>query len=842
MHLWEEIDGERFHDQIEWIPYVYVKTDKSDIHTITGEPVVRKDFLHYNDYYDFQKNNEGASNVFENKVKAEIQFLAERYHKIPDDEMPVPKLLIYTIDIEVASEEGFPKAEEVKWPVTLISIKDNQTKKTITFGEQAYRGKRDIMYSYCKSERDLLDQFFNFMNKRSPDIITGWNVHDFDLVYLVNRAKKLFGEETRVYHKLSPINNVRSWETKDGKFNIDIAGVNILDYMDIFKWYSPDKLERNTLEVVANHVLKTGKLKYDHDDLLELYKNDWDTYVDYNIVDVDLVDTLEDQLGYIRLIQALSLLTKCPMKFYAAMTQLIEGALLTYYRRNNLCAPALMAGRQKGFPAAYVKEPQKGMHKWIIDIDITSSYPAHIIALNMSTETYFGRILDFTYDVTAKYTSAREFPEFHFSKFGHVKHYKGHDLVKFNTALDRGLFAIAPCGSVFTTNKPGVIAAVEKAIFYKRKDVKDQMKVLKNEAAPMGRGFEKDQKLERANELFSLQWAIKILLNAMFGITAVPYSRYFNTNIAEAITSCGRHTILQSEKFINEYFAKQGVEQDMVAYIDTDSLFIRLGHYFEGMEDFENADDQGKIDIILSFSKQLEEMVNKRIFIETQLGDYASQIHDFKIMFKQEIIAKTALFVKKKKYAYWVVNDEGTPADKLAVKGLEIVRSDSAEAVRTRLKHIYELIMKQAPEQELKDVIKKYRAELQNVTPEGIAANIGVNNINKYLNTGQPIKGTPWHVKGVHNYRQLLSILGLESKYENIHEGGKAKVVYVKNNPYNVETVTFQKWPIEFDKRLDIDYELMIDKFFVKKIGFLLEPMDKMDLLNQDTGFASLFG
>jgi hypothetical protein len=151
--------------------------------------------------------------------------------------------------------------------------------------------------------------------------------------------------------------------------------------------------------------------------------------------------------------------------------------------------------------------------------------------------------------------------------------------------------------------------------------------------------------------------------------------------------------------------------------------------------------------------------------------------------------------------------------------------------------------MKQAPEDELKTTIRKYRKELHNVTPEEIAANIGINNINKYLSTGQPISKTPWHVKGVHNYQILLKKFDLEQKYERIGEGGKAKVVYVKANPFQFETITFQKWPIEFDKYLIIDYDLMIDKFFIKKIGFLLEPMDKMDLLNVSSGlFDSLFG
>jgi DNA polymerase elongation subunit (family B) len=847
IHLWEEIEGERFYDEINWVPYVFLKTTKSDIHSIDGHPVARKDFNTHSDYYEFCKNNFENKNIYENNVRPEIQFLAEKYHEIPDDKLSVPKLRIYTIDIEVASEEGFPEAKDAKWPITLISIKDNQNKMVVTFGEKEYTGQKNKYYRHCKTETEILERFFNFVHKRPCDVYTGWNVYEFDLTYLIIRSMKLFGEGTSIYKKLSPIGIVRTWTGKKyGDLNIDIAGVHILDYMDIYKWYAPKPLEKYSLDFVAKYELGKTKLQYDYDDLKELYKNDWNTYVDYNVVDVDLVDDLEDKLGYIRLVQALSLLTKCPMKYYQAMTSLIEGALITHYRRNNMCAPIFMGGHQKSFPAAYVKEPQKGMHNWVIDIDIASSYPSHMIALNMSNETYFGRILEIPYGQMATYTKAREFPSFHMSKAGRIKEYKDKDLKKFNMALKRGLFAIAPCGSVFLTKKPGVIASVEKAVFYKRKDVKNQMKELRNEAAEMEDCPEKTEKQERAKELFALQWAIKILLNAVFGILAVPYSRYFNTNIAEAITSCGRHTILQSEKFVNEFFETDMDAKDMVAYIDTDSLFIKLGDYFEKTDaDWLASDDSVKIDKILDFSVMLEEYVNERIFEETQKGDYNSQVDDFKIMFKQEIIAKSALFVKKKKYAYWVVNDEGTPADDLAVKGLEIVRSDSAEDIRVRLKHVYELIMKQAPEKELSDTLKKYQSELKNVSPEGIAANIGVNNIKKYIGTGKPIKRTPWHVRGVHNYRILLKELGIDKKYEQIHEGEKAKVVYLKPNTYDLDIMTFQKWPTEFDRYLTIDYDLMIDKFFMNKVGFLLNPMGKESLLRSketENVFNAFFG
>ena len=168
-------------------------------------------------------------------------------------------------------------------------------------------------------------------------------------------------------------------------------------------------------------------------------------------------------------------------------------------------------------------------------------------------------------------------------------------------------------------------------------------------------GPEKKEMLEEAQELFSYQWALKIWLNAVFGILAVPYSRYFNTNIAEAITSCGRHTIKQGQKFVNEYFGDlkiDGLPSDMVAYIDTDSLFVRLGEYFSRVDpEWEDKPGEEKIQAIIDFSKnEIEPYVNMRTYEETQLMDFNSQVRDFKIEFKQEIIARTALFIKKKMF------------------------------------------------------------------------------------------------------------------------------------------------------------------------------------------------
>jgi DNA polymerase elongation subunit (family B) len=550
------------------------------------------------------------------------------------------------------------------------------------------------------------------------------------------------------------------------------------------------------------------------------------------------------------------------MKYYNAQTQLIEGLMLTYYRRNNLCAPHFTGGEQKPFEAAWVKEPQKGLHEWVVDVDITSSYPSHIITLNMSNETFFGRIMRLQEEEIVSYMRNKEFPPFKMIKEKNgeweVVVFEGKTLDTFNLGIQRGILAVAPCGSVFSTKKKGVVADVEKTVFFKRKEVKGKRKVFELKANEC-EGAEKEKYKNRGKEMDSLQLALKIMMNAFFGILSVPYSRYFNTHIAEAITSCGRWTIKQGEKFCNELLnnptedmlsmfktnkVKDFHQKDYVKYIDTDSLFVGLGEWIheQGFSDeWAKLEDDVKIQMIMDISRKMERYIDDRIFNETQLLDYNSQVHDFKIGFKQEIIAKTALFVKKKKYAYWLLNKEGVPKNEIKVTGLEIVRSESAEAIRPRLKSIMEMIMKQVPDDEIAIRMRKYTSELNKLTPEDLAANIGINNINKYLSSGVPIKGTPWHVKGVHNYRLLLNELGLKDKYEDIHEGLKAKVIYVKKNPYNIDTITFHEWPSEFDKVVQFDSEMMIDKFFVKKVRLLLDPLNKEHIIDTNESAVRLF-
>ena len=552
MYVWGQEGGKDYFNEENWVPYVFVRSSKGNIKTIDGQHVEKKYFNSYNDYYTFCKDN---YSIYENRVKPEIQYLSETYHNIEDENIRSPKLKIYSLDIEVAKGDGgFPKAEDAEAPVVLITIWNNLTNRAITFGEKEYRGNKDTTYLHCKNEQELLRKFFSFMHKHHPHIITGWNVQNFDILYLINRSKVLFGEKNDLYKNLSPINVVRTWKTKDDKFNIDIAGVCILDYYDLYRWYTLTKLESYKLDFVSKHELDKGKLDYseEYDTLYELYVKDWDKFVDYNIIDCKRVDELENKLGYIKLVQSLSLLTKVPMKFYNTMTHLIEGLLLVHFRRNELCAPFFVGGTQKTFEAAYVKEPQKGLWSWLFSLDIQSSYPSHIISLNISTETYFGRILGLSEERVINCIKRNEFPPFTLDKGEGIHKMEGKKLEGFNKAIKRKIFSVSPCGTLFINDKPGTISIVERNIFEKRLKIKTKMYGAIDSRDRATYDEQKQSFSDEASRLKSFQWALKILLNAMFGITAVPYSRYFNPDIAEAITSCGRYTLRMGEKYTNE--------------------------------------------------------------------------------------------------------------------------------------------------------------------------------------------------------------------------------------------------------------------------------------------------
>ena len=290
-------------------------------------------------------------------------------------------------------------------------------------------------------------------------------------------------------------------------------------------------------------------------------------------------------------------------------------------------------------------------------------------------------------------------------------------------------------------------------------------------------------------------------------------------------------------------------QQDYISYSDTDSLFIRFSHFLEisGIDTkiWNSLPQSSRTPILIKLSKAVERVVNERSFNELQIGDYNSFVKrdDFSIKFKQEIICSNMLHLGSKMYAYHVVNNEGFDCDKVDAKGIEIVRSTSPKVLRTALKDLLEHLLKGKDDEFLNNLMETHKKGFYKVIPEDISINSGVNNISEYVNEDFTFKPkTPYHIKGVGNYHFLLNKLNITWKYEQIKEGDKVKVVYLKKNRFGIDVLSYYRWPREFTANgILVDYQKMVDKYFTSKAKILLDPINRSSILDDRSAMSDFF-
>ena len=213
------------------------------------------------------------------------------------------KILILTLDIEVACESGFPNAQKADEPLLCITVKNQSNKAIMVWGIADYTNDRkDVRYIHCDDEIDLLKKFLDFWSSIQPDIVTGWNVQFFDIPYLCNRIDKLFGEKE--VRKLSPwgyVNEQSVYQYGRQQQKYDIFGVACLDYLDLYRKFTYMNQESYRLDHIAFVELGERKDENPYETYQEWYTKDYQSFVSYNITDVELVDALEDKMKLIEL-------------------------------------------------------------------------------------------------------------------------------------------------------------------------------------------------------------------------------------------------------------------------------------------------------------------------------------------------------------------------------------------------------------------------------------------------------------------------------------------------------------------------------------------------------------
>ena len=805
-------NGDRVMRKDYYQPKFYVTSEKNSAKkSLDGYNVGSLEFDSMYEAGQWYKSNIDVSGrtIYGNK-KFVQQYITEKFPR--EIKFNREFINVGTFDIETDYDSGFPHPNEASQRILSISYKSSKSKLYHVWGYGNYDTNKALIqpvtYYRCKDEAELLQKFIEFWShpNNTPDIITGWNTRFFDIPYVMNRTAKILGIGELV--KFSPwgLKSEHRQIRRRGSENdvYEIPGIQTLDYMELFQkfGYTYGAQESYALNHIAYVVLNEKKLSYEESGSLKnLYKDDYQKYIDYNMKDVQLVDRLEEKLGLITLAMTMAYKGGVNYQDTFGVTAIWESIIYRRLNENNIVTPLTQKidnyrpvgatdysvkcpssvfreeGRTHQIAGGYVKDPKAGKYEWVVSFDLNSLYPNIIVQNNMSPETY-----------------NEQTPNGSFAKAGK----EGYE-------------------TYYRKDKQGVLPKIIKEYYDERVSIKKQMLAAKSQMQK-GYTFELDKEI---SNLDNRQMAIKILLNSLYGALANKHFLYFCQGLAEGVTLTGQRAIKWAEATMNRELRKLlKTEDDYVIAIDTDSLYVNFGPL---VEKFNPANPISFLDKICK--EHFEPSIKK---------DYAKffevlNSYENRMMMAREAIADVGIWTAKKRYILNVYDNEGVRYNEpqLKIMGIEAIKSSTPEIVRNKFKEVFKLIVS-STESETQKFILDFKNQFKNLYPEDVAFPRRVSNITDWYDRRTIFKKScPIHVRGALLRNYYLKQHKLENKYELITNGDRIKFVYLKMpNAIRQNVIAFKDvLPKEFKLHNQIDYDLQFDKTFIEPLNLILNPI-----------------
>jgi len=797
-------DGSQKKYRINYKPSLFVPAGKeSKYKTLDGRNVSK---INFDSIYEttkwINKYKDVTNFEYFGNTRHQYPFIAEEFPGEIDWDLKQIKLL--SIDIECESENGFPSPDKADEPLICITVKDHTSKKIIVFGMGNFVNDReDVQYINCVNEAGLAETFTKFWVEYNPNIITGWNVKFFDIPYLMNRFRYLLGDDWISQYSPWGVVEQRSTRATGKGYNKqenywDILGVDVLDYLDLYRKHTFVRRESYKLDYIGEVELGENKNENPYDTFKEFYQNDYQKFVEYNIQDVELVDKLEDKMQLIALHLTMAYEAKVNYQDVFGQVRIWDCIIYHHLRSKNIVPPAITESKESfGYEGAYVKDPVTGFHDWIASFDLNSLYPHLIMQYNISPETMVG------------FEPNRVNVENMLNQESDLSDLKNRTMT--------------PNGAQFRTDKRGFLPELMDTLYQERVIYKKKMLEAKSLYQQTG---DKKYWFDIAKN-HNIQLARKIALNSAYGAIGNQYFRYFDVRHAEGITMAGQLTIRWIERDVNEFLNKM-LKTTNVSYVvasDTDSIYIRLGEVVNRI--FKDKSDTRKVVRIMD--KFCEETLQPQIDKSFEkLAKYVNA-YEQKMIMKREVIANKAIWTAKKRYILNVFNEEGVELKepKLKIMGIEAVKSSTPAACRDKIKEALKVIMTK-DESALIQFIDDFRQKFKKLRPEDIAYPRSCNNLKKYSSkTTIYKKSCPIHVRGSLLYNNLLKKHKLK-KYEQVQEGDKIKFVQLKEpNPLRENVISFiGTLPKEFDLHKYIDYDNQFDKSFLEPLRLIVNAID----------------
>jgi DNA polymerase elongation subunit (family B) len=784
MHVW---DDQRGYFTMPYRKYAYKKDPYGQNLSMYGDRLTR---IHEWDKDDIDE-------LFEADIPETTRVLVDIY----DSELPSSGHKVMTFDIEVEMNSGLPSTETALNEITSIATHDDGLDEYQIFvldknriikndnKEFIKNGKKATIHVF-DNEKNLLLAFINHYEEVCPTIITGWNIDYFDVPYLYNRIKNVCGKQNA--DRLSHIGQC-FWSPYRQKYSF--GGVNILDYLGLYKNYTYTLEPSYTLDYIAKKELGRGKVEYSGN-LDELFKNDLEKFIEYNIVDVELIVAMNQKLQFIDLCRAVCHAGFVSYEDYIFSSKWLEGACLAYLKKKGLVAPnkpkdrkqrmqALKDNNQETFIGAYVKEPIVGKYDWIYDLDLTSLYPSIIMSLNISPETKVGKIQNWDAETWIKGEEKT------YKLIGKEGTYYEYNKQELQEVISDGNLGVSANGVLYSQDSPGLIADILNDWFQKRVEFRK----LEKKYGDAG-------DTEKYEFYAKRQLVQKILLNSMYGVLGLPAFRFYDIDNAEAVTVTGQTVIKKTAEMANiKYHKELGTKEDYNVYIDTDSIYMLaepiIKHRYPNYKEF---DEERMAQEVNAVAEETQTFLNKFYDLFAEKFFFLSKgKHRFEI--KKEYVSKAGFWVAKKRYAQWMILKNGIKCDKLDVKGLDVVRSSFPKAFQDFMAKMLKEILTGKTRVEIDTQLMEFKQNLNNIPVNKIAKGGAIKELSKYdapWKKGDTVanfeKGTPAHVKAGISYNRLLKFFNCPFKHEPIRDGDKVKWVYLKTNPLGLEALAFRDY------------------------------------------------
>jgi len=793
--LREVVNGERVNRKIRYQPTLYSPVQNpTDWKTLNGDYVTPVKLPSIKDAKEWVEQYKSQPELVFGNTQYPYCYLADSYPNQID--WDIDNILIATIDIEVQCENGFPSPEIAAEPMLSITIKNHQSKNIVVFGIGKFINEReDVTYIECESEVHLFKEFLIFWERHQPDVITGWNTEFFDIPYLCNRIKNLFGEDE--LKRLSPWGSVQEKNVFQMGRNhqlYQIQGIAHLDYFDLYRKFTYTAQESYRLDHIAFVELGEKKEGNPFSTFKEWYQKDYQSFIEYNITDVELVDKLEDKMKLIELCLTMAYEAKVNYMDVLGSVKYWDILIYNYLRSKNIVIPPKNKHTEKSekFEGAYVKDPQVGMHNWVMSFDLNSLYPHLIMQYNISPETLVPNCQ---------------------KKDGLV------DKILNGNIKNDTKYCLTPNGAFFRRDKKGFLPEIMENMYNDRVKYKKLML----EAEQKYEDTKDKSLLKDISRYNNIQMAKKISLNSAYGAIGNNWFRYFDLLVATAITTSGQLSIRWIEKSLNMYLNKllETTNEDYVIASDTDSVYITFDRLVNKVFK-EGADNKKIVDFLDTVAKdKLEPFINNSY----QALAKVTNAYDQKMQMSREVIADKGIWTAKKRYILNVYDSEGVrySEPKLKIMGIEAVKSSTPAPCREKLKQALKIIMS-GTEKQLNTFIQDFREEFMKLPPEDISYPRSVNGLDKWTESHNLFKkGAPIHCKGAILYNHLIEKNKLEGIYPRIQEGDKIKFINLKQpNIYQASAFSFiTQFPRELDLMDSIDYDVQFEKSFVEPLKFI---------------------